>query len=321
MTKLFVRDIGQRTTVGLTSRLERRRWNEQRRDEAAANQHHAHDHRGRRQQLLAVADAADGMLRRIVLIALDERHHGDASLEARKAERQLRKQQQHEGDGLHRAPVKRPDRFGPPAQSLGVAQEKPESRQDDDDVQREVDGDDRNGEADRLAEPFQEDRTERREQQQRQRHGVVQPVRRERILDDVRGGVRGRQGDRDDESSCSESEQAQDQRLAAPSRQEIFEERDAALTVWAELGDPSVHREGAEQRQQHEDERGERRQQPRCKEGNTRLVTQRREIVDAGEAHDLPPGRLMHLRLGISRLADALIKPPVKAATLCIGDE
>ena len=46
----------------------------------------------------------------------------------------------------------------------------------------------------------------------------------------------------------------------------------------------------AEQREQHQDERGERRQRAGGEKRDAGLVGQRREVVDAGEAHDLPPG-------------------------------
>ena len=43
-----------------------------------------------------------------------------------------------------------------------------------------------------------------------------------------------------------ESEQAEHQRLAAPARQLLFEDRNAALPVRAQLGDPRVGRQRAE---------------------------------------------------------------------------
>ena len=73
--------------------------------------------------------------------------------------------------------------------------------------------------------------------------------------------------------------------------QVLFEHRQAALAVRAERGDAVVDRQRAEQRQQHQDERGERREIPGGEKRDAGLVAERGEVVDAGEAHDLPPGR------------------------------
>ena len=110
------------------------------------------------------------------------------------------------------------------------------------------------------------------------------------ILDDVRGRVRGGQRDRDDEARRRETEQTEDEGLASPARQQLFEQRDAALAVRAELGDAPVHRQRAEEREEHEDERRERRDDAGGEERDAWLVAERREVVDAGEAHHLPPG-------------------------------
>ena len=121
-------------------------------------------------------------------------------------------------------------------------------------------------------------------------HRVVEGRRRERVVDDVLGRVGGRQRDRDHEVGGREPEQDQDQRLALPAGQQLLEQRDAALAVWAQRGDPPVDRQGAEQGQGDEDERRERRQDAGREERDARLVAERREVVDPGEAHDLPPG-------------------------------
>ena len=55
-------------------------------------------------------------------------------------------------------------------------------------------------------------------------------------------------------------------------------------------GDPLVHRQRAEQRDQHQHQRRDRRKRPGGERGDARLVAERREVVDAGEAHHLPPG-------------------------------
>ena len=123
--------------------------------------------------------------------------------------------------------------------------------------------------------------------------GWLKRRRHERVADDVRGRVGRRQRDGDDEVGRGEPEQAQHERLALPSRQQLFEHRDAALAVRARLGDAAVDRQRAEQRQQDEHERRERREEPGGEERDARLIAERREVVDAGEAHDLPPGGLV----------------------------
>ena len=148
--------------------------------------------------------------------------------------------------------------------------------------------------------PLRKIAAKRRQQHQRHSDRMVHPCGHERILDDVRGGVGGGERDGDDEAGRRESEQAEDERFAAPAREQLLEHRDAALPVRAQLGDAPVHRQRAEERQQHEDQRGERRQDSGGEERDAGLVAERREIVDAREAHDLPPGRLVDVG-GIGR--------------------
>ena len=66
------------------------------------------------------------------------------------------------------------------------------------------------------------------------------------------------------------------------------------------LGDPSVHRQHAEQGQGDDQERRDRRDGSGREDGDRGEVRQRREVVDAGQAHHLPPrvafdGRLFDL--------------------------
>ena len=135
--------------------------------------------------------------------------------------------------------------------------------------------------------------------------GWLSRCRHERIADDVRGRVGRRQRDRDDEVGRGEAEQAEDEQLAAPARQQLLEHRDAALPVRAVLGDAPVNRQRAEERQEDEDERGDRGERAGREERDARLIAEGREIVDAGEAHDLPPGVLVDvLCVGPSGLAE-----------------
>jgi hypothetical protein len=89
---------------------------------------------------------------------------------------------------------------------------------------------------------------QQRDQQQRDPDLVaVQDVRDQRVLQDMGGGVGGRQGDGDDEVGGHKTEQDQDEELALPPGQEPLQHRDRALTVRALGRDPAVDREGAEQ--------------------------------------------------------------------------
>ena len=121
--------------------------------------------------------------------------------------------------------------------------------------------------------------------------GCVEPRWGEWVLDEVRRGVCRRQRDRDDEAGGGEAQQAEHDDLALPSREQILEHEDAALTVRAHLRDAVVHGQRAEQRQQHEDERRDRRQGAGGDERDAWLIRERRKIVHARQAHHLPPGR------------------------------
>ena len=146
---------------------------------------------------------------------------------------------------------------------------------------------------------------------------MVEEVRRQRILDDVRRRIRCRQRDGDDEPRRRETEKAQDQGLASPARQQLFEQRDAALPVRAELGDAPVHRQRAEQRQEHEHERRQRRDDAGGEKRDAWLIPERREVVDAGETHHLPPGRLVWVpRVWPLGLAETLEEPGPEPVTL-----
>jgi hypothetical protein len=78
---------------------------------------------------------------------------------------------------------------------------------DDDQVQQQVRADQEDRKADRLLEALEEDRAQGRNQRERDADlAVPEDLGRERVLSDVRGGVGGREGDRDDEVSRHEAE-------------------------------------------------------------------------------------------------------------------
>ena len=165
------------------------------------------------------------------------------------------------------------------------------SAQDDQqhEVEAQVDPHDEHGEPDGFAKAAQEHRAQEGEEQQGDADLVVQHVGHERVLDDVRGGVRGGERDRDDEVGESEAEEDEHEHLALPAREQLLEHEDAALAVRAVGRDLAVDGQGHEQGHQHQDESGQRREQARGQERDAGLVPERREVVDAGQAHHLPP--------------------------------
>ena len=72
----------------------------------------------------------------------------------------------------------------------------------------------------------------------------------------------------------------------------------------------AVNRQRAEQRQRDHDRGRERRQEPGGDERDARLVPERREVVNARQAHDLPPVGLV-VRAGVRAvgLAQPLEEP------------
>src|ERR1041384_8717178 len=98
-----------------------------------------------------------------------------------------------------------------------------------------------------------------------------------RILDEVRGGVGGRERDRDDEICGDEAEQDEDEEFALPMRQQMFEHRNRAFAVRTLFGDMTVDRICAEEREQDENERGDGRERAGREKGAAGLITERRE--------------------------------------------
>ena len=112
----------------------------------------------------------------------------------------------------------------------------------------------------------------------------------ERVLDDVGRGVGRRHGNGDYERGGGKSEQAQHQRLATPPWKPLLQHRHAALTERTQFGDAGIRRQRPEQRHQDQYERRQGRQKAGGDERDAWLISQRREVIDAGQAHHLPPG-------------------------------
>ena len=255
-------------------------------------------------------------------VALHERHHRDAGFESRQAERELREQQQRHEQHRHRVAVLHGERVRPARQVLGMCEHLPDADGEHDDVEREVDGDDDHRQANGFAKPFQEDRAESGQQHDRDGNRVIERRGHERVVDDVLGRVGGGERNRDDEVGCGESEQHEHEGLAAPARQQILEHRDAALSVRAGRGDPAVNRQRAHERQDDENQRRDGRERAGREKRDARLVSERREVIDARQAHHLPPRRLMNRRRvrPLGGLSHSLEKPVPKTAAVRLRD-
>ena len=98
--------------------------------------------------------------------------------------------------------------------------------------------------------------------------------------------------------------------------QPVLQDGHAALAVRTERGNAVVDRQRAEHRQEHQHQRGERRQVPGREERDAGLIAERREVIDAREAHDLPPGRRV-TRPQDGRLAQVRKEPPAERRERC----
>src|SRR5688572_14984 len=120
-----------------------------------------------------------------------------------------------------------------------------ETPSDRNDVQKDKDDNDANGDPNGLIEAAQENKPQQSYQNQRDNDFVVedrQAVCDEWVFDYMCRGVGRRKSDGDDETCRNEPEQDQDEHLALPARQEAFQHRNGTVSVWAFLRDPTVHR-------------------------------------------------------------------------------
>ena len=301
---------------GLAALLVVRGRDEQRGDEARQQQHHAHDRGRGQQQLPGVGHAAPrrAVRARVVapvrLAAVDERHDGDARLEAAQAQRELREDEERARDHQREVAL-RGERGAPVREQRRVREHLPGPAPEDDEVQGQVGQGGRGGEADRLLEALQEDRGEHGEDRERDQDLVVaEDAGEERVLDRVLGGVGGRQRHRDHEVRGREAEQDEHQHLALPAREQVLEHGDRALPGVAAPGHLGVDRQRAEQRDEDEDDGGDRRHRARREERDARLVAEGREVVDAGQPDDLPPGMRRQLVAGVVVHRLAAPQPP-----------
>ena len=216
--------------------------------------------------------------------------HRHPGLEPGEAERELGEDQQRHRDHGQRAPVLLGEGGPPVADHLRVLDDVPDAGAHDDEVEREVHDHQCDGDADRLGEPAQEDDPEERHQSDGDGQLLaVQDGRDVRVLHHVGRGVRSGERDGDDEVGAGEAQEHQHEELAAPEREQPFEHGDRPLAVGALGGHPAVDGERAEERHQDEHDRGDRGQGAGGEGRDARLVAEGREVVDTGQAHDLPP--------------------------------
>ena len=124
---------------------------------------------------------------------------------------------------------------------------------------------------------------------------------------EVDGRVGGRQRLGDDELGRGESEQHQHHDLARPARDEPREHPDRALPLERPVRDVAVDRQRAEERDEDQDDGRERCEQAGVLVRDRRLVAERGEVIDAGQAHHPQPERLM-VRLGRFRWRDRVVR-------------
>ena len=261
-----------------------------------------------------VTNAARRPLRRIVRVPLHERHDRDAGFKSGQTQSELGKEQKGDEQHGHRVAMLCEQGVGPSRQVLGVPEHLPDADSDDDNVQGQVHRDDDHGDADGFAKTLQEDRAEPGQQHDGDGDRVIERGRHERVVNDVFGRVRCRQGNGDDEVGRRKPEQHEHERLAAPPWQQVFEHRDAALSVRARGRDPVVNGKRAHESENDENQRCDRRERARCDERDAWLIAQRREVIDAGQAHDFPPRCLMNggCMRPFGQLTHALEEPVAK---------
>ena len=125
--------------------------------------------------------------------------------------------------------------------TLRIGQDVLQTDGHDDGIQREVGDHEGHGNADRLLEAFQKDSAQDGDEEERDRYLMpFQDRGQERILQHVRGGIGGGEGDRDDEVGGDEAEEDQHEELALPPGEQALQHGDRAFATRAFTGDPPV---------------------------------------------------------------------------------
>jgi hypothetical protein len=278
----LVREERERAARGFSARLHRGGRDQDGGHQARREQKHAHQERRRDQQRARVVNSR---ARRIGFAGdtPDQRHHRDPCLEPAHAQRQPRKDQHRRGeDGRPRAA--RIHLHSPRGEQRRVPRDLEQPTNEQRAVERQVWNADERRDADRLAEAAEEHGAENGEEHQRDEHVVAaQHAVQDRILHRVRRGVGGREGHGDDEVSRREPQQREDEQLANPPWEEPLEHRDRALPGVRALCHLRVDGKHASESHRDQHERGDRREHARREERDRRLVTEGREVVDAGQ--------------------------------------
>ena len=181
---------GKRAAAGAAALLERLGRDQHRGHERGGEQVDAHDEGGHGEQAPGVADAGPQALFPGRAVGLDQRHHADARLEPTQPEDQQREGERgclQDPDGI---PAGGDQPVLPAVQEPGIAKHLQEADDHHDRVEQQVDGNQRDRDADSLAEPGQEDGPEHGQEHERDRHVLVgEGLGHERVLDDVGGCV------------------------------------------------------------------------------------------------------------------------------------
>ena len=105
---------------------------------------------------------------------------------------------------------------------------------DDHHVQCQVHRDQYDRETDHLVEAFQKHTTQQHQQEHRQQRLPLQPIGHvvpERVVDQVFGGISGRECLGDDVVGCREAQQREHQELAGPAVNQLLQHRNRTLPV------------------------------------------------------------------------------------------
>ena len=116
VAEILVGQEGHGSAVGRPAFLEVGRRDEQGGDNAGGHEEDAHDHGGGGEQAPGVAYAG------VEVFRLDQRHDGDAGLEAREAEGQAGKEQRRDADDGEQAPMLSEDGVFPVEHQVGLQQ-------------------------------------------------------------------------------------------------------------------------------------------------------------------------------------------------------
>jgi len=208
----------------------------------------------------------------VLFAAAQQRHHRDAGLEPAHAEGELGEDEQAEQSERRRVPA-HDQRLPPAGEDLRVGGNLEEGAAERHQVEQQVGHAKGRRHPDRLPEAHQED-DRQRDQQGDQQALVAGPGVQQRVLDRVLGGVRGREGDGDDEVGGGEAQQDQHQDLGGPAGEQVLEHRHRALPRVGAGGHLAVDGQRPQQRHRHQDHGGERRQRSRGEEGDARLVAE-----------------------------------------------